>query len=350
MKKTKELLWTAIAMGLAALSILAMLSQSKELTLQDLAAALGHASPFWLILSVIAMSGYIVFEALTLYYLLDGAGYRKNPGQSLTYASADIYCASITPSASGGQPVCAWFMKRDGVPMGYITAILAVYLIGHTFATLTIGIITLIGGWHVFASLSWIAIILVILGYLVMTGLAFLFIALLGMEKKIFRIGCRIIDWLTRKNLVKRSQYWKDRLDHTLSDYSAGVAVIKGKWKLMLIVYLLNIGQRLSQTIVSTLMYMATGGTAKHAGTVFSAQVFSSIGSMCAPVPGGMGIADYLLYSGLRSFMDKEAALQLELLSRSTSFYLCVAVSMVIVIIGYIRRRNFYFSYKRRFR
>lgn len=350
MKKHKELLWTAIALGLAALSIVAVLSQSKDLTLSDLQNTLNSAKPGWLVLAFISMTGYILFEAATLYFLLDGMGFHRSPFQSLTYASSDIYCAAITPSATGGQPVCAWFMKRDGIPMGYITAILAVYLIGHTFATVSIGFFTLFAGWHVFTSLSWLAIILVVLGYLIMTGLAFLFLALLRMEQKILRIGNRIIDWLTRKNLVKRTQYWKDRLAHTLSDYGAGVKVIRGKWKLILVVYVLNLGQRLSQTIVSTLMYMATGGTGEHAGTVFAAQMFSSMGSMCAPVPGGMGVADYLLYNGLRSFMDKEAALQLELLSRSTSFYLCIALCLVIVIIGYIQRRNFYFSITRKFR
>ena len=68
------------------------------------------------------------------------------------------------------------------------------------------------------------------------------------------------------------------------------------------------------------------------------------MGSVCTPVPGGMGIADYILYDSLRTLMDKEASLQLELLSRSFSFYLMVLIRLIIVIVGYILKNTHYFT------
>ncbi|MBQ1597647.1 MAG: UPF0104 family protein, partial [Lachnospiraceae bacterium] len=55
----------------------------------------------------------------------------------------------------------------------------------------------------------------------------------------------------------------------------------------------------------------------------------------CVPIPGGMGVADYLMIDGFRNQMSHVAATQLELLSRSMAFYVSVLVSGLTVLIGY---------------
>ena len=54
------------------------------------------------------------------------------------------------------------------------------------------------------------------------------------------------------------------------------------------------------------------------------------------PGPGAMGVSDYLLLDGLGRFMHNDMAVTLELLSRSVSFYSCVIISGIIVIMGYV--------------
>lgn len=339
----KQILWTLISVLLAFLSVWAVVSQSQEMSLTDLWAAIEGCDPLWILLAVVSMSGYIFFEGLALWFVLKQSGCPCRIRQGIVFASADIYCASITPSATGGQPACAWFMVRDGISMGYVTAVLTLNLIAHTFATLICGMAAVLLNPASFLGIPLLARFLVVIGYITVTGLAVLFICLLGMAEKIRRIGYRIVDWLARKSWVKRPGYWKERITVTLSEYSACVKVVRGKWSALLILLLLNLLQRIAQTLAAPLVYLSQGGDKAHIADVFSAQIYSAIGSMCMPVPGGMGIADYLLFCGLNSFMDKESALQLELLSRSCSFYLCVLLSLVIVLLGYIRRRRLYF-------
>ncbi|HAP73262.1 MAG TPA: hypothetical protein DCQ39_05680 [Lachnospiraceae bacterium] len=345
MKKNKELLWTILTFLIALLTISAVVGQSKELTFSAIGKLILDAKPGWIFLAALSMISYILMEGIALWILLRASGFRKTMRQSTTYAAADIYCSAITPSATGGQPVAAWFMRRDGIPTGYITAILMMYLVLHTFSTLTIAVLTPVIWPSVFAGFSILAKLLILLGAITITGLAVLFVMLLRMEKKIYRVGCRIIDWLTRKKIVKRDKYWKEKLADTLADYSKCVKEMfcREKIRPMLQVYGLNIAQRLCQTIIAPLVYAATGGVLRNMGRVFATQVFATIGSICVPIPGGMGVADYLLYNGLRVITDHEAALQLELLSRSFSFYATVLISMIIVLAGYISRRTYYF-------
>lgn len=346
-KKQKQLLWTGISVLLALLSIFAVLSQSKEMSLSDLVIAVRNSDMFWMTLAVLSMTGYIFFEGLALWYVLKQSGHPCRIRQGIVYAASDIYCASITPSATGGQPACAWFMNRDGINMGYVTAVLALNLIAHTFATMIIGLASVIISPKTFLELTVLAKILVVIGYILVTGLAVLFIFLLGMAKQIETIGYAIIDWLTKKGWVKQTDYWKSKLSHALQQYSTCLQVVRGKWRAFAILLLFNLLQRLSQTLVSPFVYLAGGGDVKFAQNVFAAQIYSAIGSMCMPIPGGMGVADYLLFCGLNSFLGKDEALALELLCRSCSFYLCVILSLVIVLIGYSQRHKFYFNVRK---
>ena len=348
LKKKNQLIWTAVTLVLAFVSVSAVLSYSKELTLSDLAAVIGGARKKLLIYAVLCVIGYIVFEAEAFLCLLREAGYKKKQGDVLVYSAADIYCAAITPSATGGQPVCAWFMARDGVPIGTASALLLVYLIMHTLATMTIGLIGLVVKPGVFLGFSIFSKLLIVLGYLALTGLTVFFVMLLSKADWIFRKGAQVIGWLYKKNIIKRREYWTERYRKVIQDYSDSVGSMKGNPYMLFFIYELNVLQRVSQQLVSSLMYMATGGEAANVGSIFVTQIFTAIGSMWVPVPGGMGVADYLLIDGLHAVMEKQAAVQLELLSRGLSFYICVLASLLIVLIGYLRRRRLYFSFRMR--
>ena len=76
------------------------------------------------------------------------------------------------------------------------------------------------------------------------------------------------------------------------------------------------------------------------APTILAIQCVVTIGYNCGPVPGGMGVADYLMVDGFSDLMGLEEALHLEVLSRSISFYFCVALSAMIVLAGYLRQKK----------
>ena len=60
------------------------------------------------------------------------------------------------------------------------------------------------------------------------------------------------------------------------------------------------------------------------------------VGVYSLPVPGGMGVADFLLLSGLCQIEDIASTANLALFSRGISFYSCIALTIVILIVGYL--------------
>ena len=181
-ENNKQLKWSIVTFILAALSVFAMFSQSRSLTVSGLMASLSESGPLAILAALLCMAGYIVCEGIALWLMLRHNGYKKRPLDGIMYAAADIYCSAITPSATGGQPVCAWFMSRDGVPMGIITAILMIHLIMHSFASVTIGILSLIIDPSVFLGFSLLSKFFIVLGFRLLTGIAAIFIVLFSKE------------------------------------------------------------------------------------------------------------------------------------------------------------------------
>lgn len=103
-------------------------------------------------------------------------------------------------------------------------------------------------------------------------------------------------------------------------------------WK----VYILNLLQRLSQIIVTLFSFAALHGDLRKLPQLLATQIYVVMGSNCVPIPGGMGVTDYLMLKGYQQLMSREAAFQLEMLSRGLSFYVCIFVSLTAVLIGYV--------------
>jgi uncharacterized membrane protein YbhN (UPF0104 family) len=53
-----------------------------------------------------------------------------------------------------------------------------------------------------------------------------------------------------------------------------------------------------------------------------------------------MGVADFLMIDGLRQIISPDNLVAMELLCRGITFYSSVLVGLLVVIIGYIRRKE----------
>ena len=336
MDRRKKIIWTLVALALAALSIYAVLSQNKELEFDHMVEMIEEANDLWLALGVVCMFGFIIFEGEALLCILKGIGYGKGQKEGLIYSGSDIYFSAITPSATGGQPASAFFMIRDGIPAAMVTAVLIVNLIMYTLAILVIGVICLLIKMDIVMHFSVLSKALIAFGFVALSFLTVMFFLLLRNRRIVYTIGKGLIIFLGKIRVVRNPEKRIMRLARTMSDYKNCVELMNGKYKMLLKVFFFNLIQRASQITVTAMMYLATGGSTDRFFDVWATQSFTVIGSNCIPVPGAMGVSDYLLLDGLHDIVGKNDVVQLELLSRSVSFYICVLICGIITITGYI--------------
>ncbi|MGN1413490.1 MAG: YbhN family protein [Anaerovoracaceae bacterium] len=88
----------------------------REYPLNEILAACSRARPAWLLAAVLMMGFFFSCEAANLGRGLELSGGRPGKRQLLFYALTGFFFSSITPSASGGQPMQLYCMHRDGIP------------------------------------------------------------------------------------------------------------------------------------------------------------------------------------------------------------------------------------------
>lgn len=326
----KKLIWTIISIIIAALTIWAITATNKNFSVEDFKAFVASSNNCWIVGALLCMFGFIWFEGRAILCILKSLGYRKRCHKGTLYAGADVYFSAITPSASGGQPASAFFMMRDGIPGPVVTVTLLTNLIMYTLALLSLGLFCIIFQFDVFLEFTTLSKLFIIIGIGVLTFLTIIFYLLLKKAKLLYGICDRFLVFLERIHLLKHAQRKRDKLNSTMEHYQECADAIYGKKWMLVKTYFWNLMQRISQFGVSFMVFMAQKQGLGKSLKILVTQCFVSLGSNCVPIPGSMGVADYLMIDGFRNIIG-DAATNMELLCRSISFYGCIIVSGIIV-------------------
>lgn len=335
----KKIPWMLLFVVLMVLSIWAVVSHSGSYSLQLLKDTLKNAKVGWLVAACIGMLLNILCEGWALDVLVhaltrsdDGPKIRSH---GFLYSAADIYFSAITPSASGGQPASAFFMSRDNIPVAHSAVILVANMFLYTISLVVIGLIGFILCPSIFWNMDTLAKILVTLGFVFLLGLSVLFVLILKKEKWVKNIAVVFISLGGKLRIIRHKQALLDRVDRAIQQYKSCAGLVSEKKLDMLKAFGFNFLQRLALLSTTILVYLAFGGSVQNLPMVISASALVLVGVYSLPVPGGMGVADYLLINGLSMVPDIESPANLELVSRGISFYSCIALSLTVVIIGY---------------
>ena len=336
----KKIFWSLLSLLLAGMSIGVVLSQLGEMPLRQLWESIQESNKLYLAAAGVCGALFIVLEGEGLRHILSGIGYKTPFRKGVLYSAADIYFSAVTPSATGGQPACALFMLRDDLPTGAVTMTLIVNLILYTISIVLLGLAAVILDWRMFFRFRLVSKILITVGFAILLGLTVFFFLLLRSGKKVFGAIGGLYRFLHRHKIIRLLDARLARLEKAQEDYDQCVRLMREQPVALRKAFCCNFAQRAVRLLVPVLVYLAMGGSVSMAPTILAIQCFVTIGYNCVPVPGGMGVADYLMVDGFAELMGLEDALHVEVLSRSISFYVCVAVSGMIVLVGYLRQRK----------
>ena len=335
MKKNK-LLWFFIALILSVLTIITVFKNSG-LSFVEFTQNIKESSAPWLIAAICCTILYIILEGEALVQILKGLGLPAHHHRGFLYSAADIYFSSITPSASGGQPASVDFMMKDGLPGPAVTVSLIVNVTMYTLSIITLGLFTLIVRPGYFDDFSIPGEIAIIFGIVIMVLLVAGFLILLKNQKILMRFGKVVISILQKLHLRREAVKLENKLESLIANYNECVDLIAGKKAMLIKVYLLNLFQRAAQIMVTVCSYFALHGDIDNGLNIFAIQTYVVLGSNFIPVPGAIGISEYLMFFGYQLFMDEASTYNVAILSRGISFYTCIIISIITVILGYIQ-------------
>ena len=335
----KKIFWAIASVFIAGLSIWAVISQSRNFSFATLKSFISGADKGWLIASFVCTFGFIWFEGFALVRIARHFGYKTNALDGTVYGGADVYFSAITPSASGGQPASAYFMMKDGIP-GYATTVaLLINLVMYTLALLTVGIVSIIFKYPMLKNFSVLSRFFIGIGIVVLIFLALVFYMLLRKGKILYGICDAVIGLMEKIHVIRQGDKLREKLKNTMAEYQECSNSITGRTGFLAEIFFWNLMQRMSQLLVSFMIFMSMGEGVKKAVDVSVIQCFVAMGSNCVPIPGAMGVADYIMIDGFKQLVGDNAA-NMELLCRGVTFYGSVLTSALIILIGYILRRT----------
>lgn len=337
LSQKKQWLFIVLFIVIAATSIWAVMAQSKEFSLTDFTSYVKGSSPVWIVVSFLCMLGFILFEGLAILALCRAFGYKQNLWRGYIYSASDIYFSAITPSATGGQPASAYFMMKDGMGGTMVTAILMANLCMYTLSIIIISTVCFIFRFDIFLQHSLPSKILIIAGFIIQLGLLLFFYMLLKRYQLLQSICNWVLKLLCKLHILRKYERKKKKLDAYMEHYRQHTALLTGHTKAMLVCFIFNFLQRASQIAVTMFVYMATTGQSiLNSVELWFRQALVVTGSNSIPVPGAMGVSDYLMLDSFGNMMNSADAVNLELLSRSFSFYSCVIICGISTLVQYL--------------
>lgn len=335
-KNKNKLLWLCFFILIALGSIWAITASNENFSFKKFTYFIKSASPIWVGLALVSIIFYILCEGWAITCICKSFGHKGKKTDGLFYSAADIYFSAITPSASGGQPASAYFMMKDNISIPVITVALFFNLLMYSVSILLINIIMLFIQPSVFLKFSTLAKIFIFIGFICQLVLIVGFYLLLYREKLLYNICSFLLKILMKLHLVSNSTEKIKKLDEIVLKYQKCAKMIKGKRKVILKVLMLNIFQRIFQISVVICIYLATTGNINNVFLMLEIESLVILGSYCVPIPGSIGVTDYLMINGFNQIMLLEQATNLELFSRGLSFYFCIFICGIATIIKYI--------------
>ncbi len=335
-----KLVWSLVFIAIAALTVFAVTSQ-EGFTFKGFFEYLGTLHFGWLTAAFGAMLAFIIFEMLAIKVIIKDFGFNRPLHKCFIYSTSDIYFSAITPSSTGGQPASAYFMMKDGISGALSTVALVINLILYSFAIIIIGIVAFIMKPSLFLSLSGVCQILVIVGSICIVSLAALLILVIYKGEILHKIGDAGLVLLAKLHLIKKLNKKRAKLTKAIRSYNGYCDHMRGRAPMIIKALICNVIQRASLISVTLFTYLASGGDPAFCVDIWVIQCLVVIGTNILPIPGAMGISDYMLISSFTSvaalgFTD-EMATHLNLVSRGISFYSCViicGISLIIKIFG----------------
>ncbi len=298
--------------------------------------ALSGLSGFAIITALVFALCYTSCEGYMIWLMTDG----KRQGMLLKcigYAFIGFFYSGITPSASGGQPMQLYYMKRDGFAFSKSCATLTVVAAANKLVLASMGIILLIFwnkplhiefegyvGWYY-------------LGLLVLVGWVMILGFLLFGPNIIERAAIRALGFLEKIHILKPSDTRNSKVRNFFDGYREIMTELESNRKKLVKIVLISYVQRAFLVCLTYVIYKGFGLSGTSALHIILVQLAIMIAVDMLPLPGAQGISEFLYKRVFAGVFLGEYLTASMCVTRLASFYFLLFVGLGVVVVKGIR-------------
>ncbi len=326
MKKPSKDTMVKWILGFIVLAGITCLLIHKKYSFASIFFSLKNTNPFWLLPALIAMSAFFICEGINIGRCLKLTGHQVSSADEIRYAMTGFFFSSITPSASGGQPMQIYAMHRDGLPFSHSSLTLLAELTSFQAAAAVLASIGImneslsgtlsssLAAAVLAAGVGLNIVILVVLLFLIFSPNAVKIIVspLIAISNKIFPDKAKSI---------------KTKMLRGVTEYRRASGYIKRNPTVMAKIFLTSVVQLLAYFSITFFVFQSLGiqEFSWLRLTLMQAALYVSVSAL--PLPGAVGVTEGGFSLLFASLLPGELMGIVIVMSRFLSFILPLIVS-----------------------
>ena len=331
MKSRKKIIFNGVFLAVVfALTIYGVFHGEDLSSMMD---AIHRADKRWLIPGIALVAFFIWGESIIIWYMMRSSGIQLKKRTCFLFSSVGFFFSCISPSASGGQPMQIYYMKKEKISIPVSTVILMIVTITYKLVLVVIGIgIAIFGRGFLHKYLEGILPVFYLGLALNIFCVTFMTILVFHplLAKAIMVKGMKLLE---RLHLVKKKDGRLKKLEDSMDTYRNTAAYLKNNPFVIVKVIGITFIQRMALFAVTWFVYQAFGLHGTGFWEILFLQAVISVSVDMLPLPGGMGISETLF---LNIFSPVFGGLLLPgmVLSRGLGYYGELLISAAFTVVA----------------
>ena len=324
-------------MLLAALIGLTFWVLMRDQDLPMILQVLGGIQPVYLFAGMAMVIVFVCCESVIIKILLRSAKVKEPLYRCISYSFIGFFYSMVTPSATGGQPMQALYMRRNGIRVGTASVVLILVTIEYKSVLIVAGLLLALFCRPLMLSLDPVIRILFWVGF----GLNVLFVAALMvmvfLPEFAHKLVRKLFGMLSHIRFLHLTKSRLAKVENTMDVYAEASSMILGNGRTIFITQLITFVQRLIQFSLTFLAYRSLGLSGTHLFPIAGRQAFVAVSTDMLPTPGALGFNEFVYMRIFLPVFGSDFATTVSLtISRGFSYYFLVAVSGIVTLAAHL--------------
>ncbi|MDD2979294.1 MAG: lysylphosphatidylglycerol synthase transmembrane domain-containing protein [Hespellia sp.] len=294
-------------------------------------------SPLSLIISACLGICFVAGEGVMIWYLLRSYGSDIHLLRCIHYSFIGFFYSGITPSATGGQPMQLYYMKKDGNSIADSSVVLMVVAAMYKFVLVIAGLLVFSlwgNGLKVqFQGYYWFFL----LGLFLNTILVAMIIGVMLFPNWMMHVARWVLQKLKEYHIMKEVESKCRKVEQFVTGYQKAVCFLKNHIFKIVMVFAVTVLQRSCLFFLTYFIYRGLGLDGSSIWVITALQISVYVAVDMLPIPGAQGITEVIFKRVFMSVLGTTYMLPVMLVSRGINFYLLFFISMLLSLTELVR-------------
>ncbi|HHU62593.1 MAG TPA: flippase-like domain-containing protein [Clostridiales bacterium] len=294
----------------------------------------------WIMITLAATVGCWIMDGLLLKYSVGAIREHKSFLKYMKISIIGHYYHSVTPMATGGQPVQVYYMTKIGIPAGCASSAMAIKFLVYQAVLSVYSITAFILKGSFMIGYSKILFNASVVGLCISIGSVILVYSLSINEGIVKKMVFGMLKFLGKIRVIKDVEAARENIVHHIEDFSKSIRMVRGNYKALLLLVLFTVIQMTLNFSITYFVYRAFGLQQETWFNILFVQAFLYAGISYFPTPGASGASEGGFYSLFKLFFFSDVIFASLLLWRFFTYYINIIVGLIAIFLDGFKKMS----------